>query len=1263
MAANEDEVRLKLTAETVAYKKALLDASVDTARQMAAIKTTVATSLSQARVNAAQSLAGIRQTAATTLGQARVNTAQQLAQIRVNAAQQLQSIRQTATQTLGQMGSQFETAGRRLSVGLTLPLVALAAASVKSAKDIDAQVNVLRAFTGSAAAAEKRLAQLNATALRTPGLTTTLGLQFDAQLRSLKTSEQAINAILPAIGRLNAVKQIEDPQRFTENLVQLITTGFQKRDLRELVRASPVAGQVLAELFKVDSPTNAEAIRKAAQRMGITTVDAFFTAFAEAASRNEGLARVTESIGTRFEKLHDRVRIALRPLGLAIVEALTPLVNVGVPVVEALGRAFSALPTPMKTTVVLIGGFAAALGPALFITGSLINTVLSLQKAYVALNGLALIPTISNLRLLGQVMQGTAGLTAGAAATTIVRIGGLVAAIAAAVAVSLALARVTDGYLESLKQAHPWIAKFGQATLLALNPIYGLLKGLGLVGPETKQVADEQAAAVPAVGDFTEAVEEEVESLKQLKRALAEVEIATKERVAAAQRAYNEERTTFRQFTADRIQALKDDSAAQLKVIDEGLAERRKAQEDLERVSSGPISLEGLKQLKTTKEEVEKLELERKKVISETTTQIADIQSEARVKERESAERHRDSLLSVQREGAEAQIDLLRDQAERDESLRLENEKKIVEIERRTTAAEIQELQRRADAAAEGTEARARLEDELAQKKAARDRQRQEQNRRVREAELAEELRLIRRRAEADQTAETAAQGQIDRLRDAAERGRRARAQVRVPGVERDPQTGRLREVQRLVEVEVKTYADAERAIKDIIDRGYQARIERLNDEIAARTKNNENVDKLVEDRKRLEQEQANAVEDANRRIREAEEDRDPQAMFERGQREISAVRAVAEAQVAMRQAMLRAVRNTYGVEKDLINQRYDLENERLTLAGNQAQEELDKRERDELTFWRKNVATDEEYQRKKLEVQQQYDELRKTAADQTAFEIEALEKERQDDLERQNPLSARSMFGDKYADTSEVFGPLAAAIGSVKDLALKAFAQMAEAFGQMVNNWVLTGKLGEGGIRRLVATILASFAQMTFVQGLMELAYAAAGLTHWGRALYGAPGPHLKAAAFLFAAAGAAAVAGRAIAGSGGKSQGATASAAVGGGGGDEQPNNQTFTFGVGSTPGSADARDQPFFGAFIDQVTDKLDEIKGQQAHHTALVVTALNNNTQALAPFTTAEPEAIVQKGASGAKEALSYAVLEHSGSDGGFTDQLARNLRVS
>lgn len=315
--------------------------------------------------------------------------------------------------TIREAGESIQQTGYFLA-GLSTALIGVGAASVKSAFEVDRSVNTLKALLGSAEAAEARFKQLTTLSQSTPGLTTSLAAQLDVQLRVANATEKAINKVLPAIGKLNAVSTLGDPQKFAQNLVQLVTQNFEKIDLKELVGQSPLAGEIIKQIFKVDSAIDGEAIRASAQKLGLTTVDAFFTAFGEAAAKNAKLANVTESLETQFAKIVDRVTIALRPLGVAIIDALAPIVERGAVLVEKLSKAFGELPKGVQQAVIVFGGLLAAVGPATIALGAFIQAL----------------GAIGNLAVVGNALGGLstafAGITAG-----LLPVAGIVAAIVA----------------------------------------------------------------------------------------------------------------------------------------------------------------------------------------------------------------------------------------------------------------------------------------------------------------------------------------------------------------------------------------------------------------------------------------------------------------------------------------------------------------------------------------------------------------------------------------------------------------------------------------------------------------------------------------------------------------------------------------------------------------------------------------------------------------------------------------------------------------
>lgn len=233
--------------------------------------------------------------------------------------------------SLGALRTAFAALG---GLAIVSTLKQFADASINAAIAIDKQTNALKALTGSAVAAQRRFKELFDIAQRSPGLTTALATTLDAQLRVFNVAEQTINRLLPVIGRLNAINPLGDPRQFVNNLTQLISQNFERQDLKELVGQSTIAGQLIKQIFNVDNPTNAEAIRTAAKRMGITTVEALASALIEAGESNSALKNATETLGGQFEKLQERIQIAIAPIGEEILKTILPAFKELVEVIE-----------------------------------------------------------------------------------------------------------------------------------------------------------------------------------------------------------------------------------------------------------------------------------------------------------------------------------------------------------------------------------------------------------------------------------------------------------------------------------------------------------------------------------------------------------------------------------------------------------------------------------------------------------------------------------------------------------------------------------------------------------------------------------------------------------------------------------------------------------------------------------------------------------------------------------------------------------------
>jgi hypothetical protein len=139
---------------------------------------------------------------------------------------------------------------------------------------------------------------------------------------------------------------------------------------------------------------------------------------------------------------------------------------------------------------------------------------------------------------------------------------------------------------------------------------------------------------------------------------------------------------------------------------------------------------------------------------------------------------------------------------------------------------------------------------------------------------------------------------------------------------------------------------------------------------------------------------------------------------------------------------------------------------------------------------------------------------------------------------------------------------------GNLTTMLTGAFGSMAEAVGSLVQQWVLMGSLGPNAMRKMAASVLASFAAQAIVKAMFSFAEgwsykaqasaAAARHDYVSAALFTLAAKQSFAAAKLFGALGVgAALVGRAVAGDA-FSQGGSAS---GGGGGNESRRQESDT------------------------------------------------------------------------------------------------------
>ena len=398
------------------------------------------------------------------------------ATIRTTTQQTTTTVKKSITDLTGS----FQNLGNVLTVGVTAPLAALAAASIKSAVDLDRTRARLIALTGSTEEANRVIGRLRELVAQTPGLTTAFAQESFAQLKALGTiGEDSILRLTGALGRLNAVFSLQDPSQFIRNIQQIFSQGFERADIKEALGQVPIFEQLLEQAFGTKDAAKLRALKDA----GKLTAGTYFQGIVEAIETDQRFANATDSIAVRFEKIKDRIQTALVPLGEQLLQRLIPVIEKVVGIATDLLDRFNALSPATQDLIIKAGLLAAALGPTIGLSAQLVIAFKSLLDIVAFAQGGGLVKAFSTLAT-------NIGTFAAANPVTAAALAGL-AAIGA-------LLLILQGRMEDLNaETETFLRKQRE---LGSNQFVDVT-GKPQVDP--RRLTDEQAAALRAPGGLT----------------------------------------------------------------------------------------------------------------------------------------------------------------------------------------------------------------------------------------------------------------------------------------------------------------------------------------------------------------------------------------------------------------------------------------------------------------------------------------------------------------------------------------------------------------------------------------------------------------------------------------------------------------------------------------------------------------------------------------------------------------------------------------
>lgn len=314
-----------------------------------------------------------------------------------------------STKSFQKMTDGFTQIGKSLTIGVTAPLTALGAASLKSAADLEALERGLTAVMGSAAAAEKEMENLRQVA-KLPGLGLEEAAKGSVSLQSAGFSADKARDSLMAFG--NALATVGRGRKDMDGVILALTQLQQKstgygQDLRQLVERLPQVRSALENAFGTSSTDEIS-------RFGVTgeqVIDALIAEFSK-------LPPITSGLKNAFENFSDSTTMALATVGESINKALNveEIVIKLSNAIENVADTFSKLNPVIQKSIIVFGVIVSAIGPLLLVLGALGSAVPLITTAIGVLGAaFSTLGVVINTSLLPitAIIVGLAGVAAG----------------------------------------------------------------------------------------------------------------------------------------------------------------------------------------------------------------------------------------------------------------------------------------------------------------------------------------------------------------------------------------------------------------------------------------------------------------------------------------------------------------------------------------------------------------------------------------------------------------------------------------------------------------------------------------------------------------------------------------------------------------------------------------------------------------------------------------------------------------------------------
>lgn len=274
------------------------------------------------------------------------------------------------------MGSNFKAVGQSMTKSLTLPLVAIGAAAIKSSADLETLETSFISLTGGAKEAADMMQQLNEFTASTP-------FQIDAVAKSARQLIASGTDISKVNDQLQFLGDIAATSGSSIDEIAAIFSKVQAKGKVELESLNQLAERGIPIFTALSKATGLPAAELGAGAVSVEEFNQVLKSFAKEGGFAAGaMERLSETASGKFSTALDNLKLA----GAELVSSLMPALKGAIDRVTELAQKFTSLSDGSKKTILAFGAIVGALGPLLIMLPNMIAGFTAMRNAFTVLN-------------------------------------------------------------------------------------------------------------------------------------------------------------------------------------------------------------------------------------------------------------------------------------------------------------------------------------------------------------------------------------------------------------------------------------------------------------------------------------------------------------------------------------------------------------------------------------------------------------------------------------------------------------------------------------------------------------------------------------------------------------------------------------------------------------------------------------------------------------------------------------------------------------